>query len=490
MQRNRWVAAAACLATVLGLGLLVGQATALGDRDLVDEDVAIEGIVPQRVAPLMAARSWSTVVLAADAGAAGAAAVAAATDRGEIATTTFGDRLVGAILSMDITGGLKMAGPQFQTELSVAASAVDSLAFKATAKTTGSDEVALTNGDRIIGTLSAITADAVIIDTEAAGQLKVSPKVVRAISLGGPENILAESNFASGKLDPWATRSSSWNIADNRLNFRSSGSNSPLYVKIDQKEAVTLVAKVQSTSGSLQADLVLCADGADDASDLNRFGRNSVFAMFRNSEVYLQYASQGGGYSMITNRSYNKSIQGGILRLSYDPETGKAHMWLDTNDLGEYAVPNKPTSGKFVMFNSYYPMAVDYVKLLRGVVPPTDRDDITGVGEADETLIQFANRDHVSAAHISLADGQLTLTTSYGDIKCPVKSITRIVFSKKGLEEPRRMKDDVMVSSSIGRMTFAFQRLTENELEGLSDNLGPVKLKRDSLREIKFNPHK
>ena len=411
-----------------------------------------------------------------------------AADKTDVIVTGAGDRLLGNVVAMDSGGRLRVTGPQFEGEVGVTAQAVDLLMLRSTDKASGRDELLLTNGDRLVGTLSTITSAGVSLDTEAAGTLQVATKVIRAISLGRPENVMIESTFNAGRMEPLTARGGTYQIVDNALVCRNRGNMAPLSAKLEQKEAVTIVAKVQALEGNpMQAHLVIFSD-TDGAMDGNPFGRNSLFAMFNNSEVYLQYSSGGGGTNMIANRNVGRSVTNGVLRLAYDPATGKAHIWIDSADMGEYQVPAKPTTGQFVLFNSYYPIKIEYLKVLRGVIGPSGDDESVPGGAGDGTTsIVFTNKDRVSATNIALTNGEMIFTTSYGEIKCPAAKVARISFGDKVQEEPRRQNGNVRVQASVGRMTFQFEKLTSEALMGRSDYLGEIKIKRSAVREIRFN---
>jgi len=409
----------------------------------------------------------------------------------DVVTTLVGDRILGSVVAIEADGKLHLTGDQFEGEVQVAVPALDNVVLKGGDKESGEDEVSLTNGDRVIGRLASIDAESVQVDTQAAGRLKISPKVVRSIGLSRAAGVLAESNFASGSMEPWVKRGGDWSISEGTLVCTSRGSNmNSLYIKLDQKEAVTFVAKIQTYQGNpVQCNLVLFCDTNEGGPNEGRYGRNSLFGVFYGSEYYLHYV-QNGSTNSIVNRSLGRQLTQGTLRLAYDPATGKARLWIDSNDLGTYDVPTKPASGQYVMFNSVYPLKVEYLGVYRGVVAPSGEDDSAGVGSVaaeDVPVIQFVNRDRVSATALSLADGEMSFTTSYGQMKCPARTVARIVFGKKGQEEPRRQNGDVRVRSAAGRMTFQFGRLTADALIGKSDTLGEITVRRSAVREIKFN---
>jgi hypothetical protein len=411
------------------------------------------------------------------------------TEKTDVVITTQGDRILGSIVAMDGAGKLRLTGAQYAGEVGVLANSIDTLLLRGNDKQAGSDELVLTNGDRVVGTLSALGTGGAIVDTECAGRLKISSKVIRTINMNKPESVLIESLFTSGRLDPWTTRlPGAWVLAESGVICNNRGSNqAPLYAKLDQKEPITMIAKLQAMDGNgLGADLVLFSDAAEGDGGSGYYGRNSLFVRFNTNQIYVQYTSNGGTNSA-SSRSFNNSVMGGIARVSYDPATGKVHVWIDNNDLGEHLIPTRPTTGRFVMLGSYYPLKVEWIKVVRGIVPPSGEEEGVGVKNDGGIAVQFTNKDRVSVSQISMADGQMSFTTSYGEIHCPAKSVARIQFPDKGLEEPRRQPGDVRITAGVGRLTFQFEKLTSDLLVGHSDYLGAIQIQRSALREIKFN---
>ena len=495
-QTVSWSAGAilAVAAAVLGLGILAARSAA--DEDLAPAPPAVAvpaaPAAPAAVPPRQAVRKIFVPTPKGAGDTLDDSKPADGAGQTDVVTTLLGDRVLGSVVAIDADGKLHLTGDQFEGEVQVTVPALDNVVLKSGDKESGEDEVSLTNGDRVVGRLASIDAESVQMDTQAAGRLKISPKVVRSISLARAASVLAESNFSAGSMEPWVARGGDWSVSEGALicRNRGGGNTNALYVKLDQKEAVTLVAKIQSYEGSsVRCDLVVFADTTEGGPNVGRYGRNSIFTMFYGSEYYLQYVNNGSTNSIV-NRGLGRQLMQGTLRLAYDPSTGKARLWIDSSDLGTYDVPTKPTSGQYVMFNSYYPLKVEYLGVYRGIVAPSGEDDSGGVGSVaaeDTPVIQFANRDRVSASAISLADGEMSFTTSYGQMKCSAQSVARIVFGKKGQEEPRRQNGDVRIRSAAGRMTFQFSRLTADALIGKSDYLGEITVRRSAVREIKFN---
>ncbi len=395
-------------------------------------------------------------------------------------TTVLGDRLSGDVVGTDAQGKLGLAAPHYQGEVRVLVSALDRLALPCEHKESGDDRVVLANGDRITGEVVAITPELVILEADATGPLKVSRNVVSSIAFSRARTILVDSNFARGQMEPWFPQGSSdWSVIDGALACHTSGSRCGVYVELEQKEAVTLEAKVEALDGhSLYCELVLFADNKDSS-----YGGNSVFARFYSDRYYVKYAREGGT-STIVNRNFGRTVRAGVLRLAYDPESGKAKVWVDSTELGEYSVPNRPAQGRYVMFCSSYSCRVSHMRVFRGILPASGDG-----GEADENkeIVEYQNQDRITALSVGLADGVFAAGTSYGELRCSVAKVSNVVFRKSGQEEPRRRKGDVWVDTPDSRFTLQFEKLDGEHLVGSAEHLGRVKVLRSAVKGIRFN---
>jgi hypothetical protein len=400
---------------------------------------------------------------------------------GDVVTTVRGDRVVGRVVTIESEGKLHLTAPQFEGDIVILASALDSIKLRPKERGKGADELALSNGDRIVGDIAAITPDAVIIESPATGPLKVSRKIIQRIGFSQPRVVTLESQFEMGRVEPWSQRGA-WNLANGALQCFSHGDQQSIFAKFDQKEAVTMEATVQSAGYPyVNCDLVLFANSND-----GRWGRSSVLASFQHSQFNLLVAQEGNVNSVV-NQSMGRMFSQGTFRLAYDPATGKARAWADSTDLGEVNVPDGPKQGSYVMFNSRSPCRVTRVRVVRGMIGPTAVEKETG--DPDHT-VRFVNRDRVAASEVTLADGKLALKTAFGDIAADARKVESIAFRSKGVEKPRRNKGDVAIETSDSRLTVQFERLTPECLMGKSAYLGEVKVRRDFLTGIQFNLYK
>ena len=401
--------------------------------------------------------------------------------QGDTVTTTAGDRVVGKVLTIEPDGRLRLTSPQFDGEIVFKAKALDLVELVPEEKSDGPDRVALSNDDVIVGDIVAITPKDVVIESKATGPIRISRKIIASIAFSQSNPTMLDSRFEKGDLKPWQNRGA-WTVANGAAQHMTHGRQT-LFAKFDQDEAVTMEVKVQAMMQRyVNCELVLFADTSDGA-----YGRNSVSARFYSSNYYVMYTQDGQNHNVI-NRSMGRVVQQATLRFAYDPETSKARLWMDNNDLGEYAIPSKLVKGKYVFFNSQYPCRVTRIRVISGVVGPTNEEERKKTTETH--VVRFVNKDRVAAGELALTDGTLALKTEFGDISSDVKRVASIAFRTEGLEKPRRRKHDVRVQTASSRLTLEFDRLTPEHLVGKSYYLGEVKISRACLKKIQFNLYK
>ncbi|MBM4034484.1 MAG: hypothetical protein FJ291_22290 [Planctomycetes bacterium] len=401
---------------------------------------------------------------------------------GDTVTTIRGDKIVGKVVSIEAGGKLKLTAPHFEGEVVVLASALDTVDLLPKEKTKGDDVVDLSNDDRIVGEIAAITPEAVIVETKATGPIKIARNIVRNINFARGALTALESNFEAGKLDPWTARGGGWSVANGAAQCNTHGDCQTLFAKFDQKEPVTMEAKCAATlQRYLHVELILAADNTE-----GQYGTNSLIARFYASQFNLM-VMQNGNMNSFMDRGIGRMMNEATVRVAYDPGANKVRAWVDNMDLGEYAVPGNLPAGKFVMFNARYPCRVTRLRVVQGISGPSQAEKEE---TAEANVVRFVNRDRVAATQISLADGKLTLKTAFGDIAADAAKVQNIAFLSKGVEKPRRQKGDIMVETADSRFTIQFDRLTEEHLLGKSAYLGDVKVLRSCLKRIKFNIYK
>ena len=466
----------------------------------------------------------------------------------EVVTTLSGDRLNGQVLAIGADGVLRLSGPGLVGEAGVLVSGLDRVKLGGKEQGSAGHEVVLSNGDNLAGTITAITPEVVVIESEVCGLLKVSRKVVSSISFAGVRTTSVSSRFSLGTMEPWkvapfvgfggmvppgalggwggpANRGwiqqpgevmahpgplGTWEIKNGQLVSSGSGGNLPVFAELAQDKAFTFVAKVKATGANLGCDLVVFAD--DIAGSFGRggqpvlrihggrgriidgfggpglggppYGKNSIYAQFRAGKCRIGQQRNARGAIIASGPGVKAGVKEAELRLAYDPATGRAMAWIDSEKVVETTLAKKvkPTKGKYVIFYSQTPVQISYLRVLRGVVPPS--------GGSGENMVRFANEDSLSVKSVSLAEGSLAAETAYGQVRCAIKKVQSISFSAKGRQEPRRQKSDVLIETQSSRFIVQFKELTGEYLLGQAEHLGKVKVRRTAIRSIRFNIHR
>lgn len=420
-------------------------------------------------------------------------------ETGDKVTTTQGDLLIGKVIGI-ADGTLRFTAPHYEREVVIFAESLKRVQLAGKSQESGPMEVGLINKDYIRGKVVAITPESVVIETQTGGMMTISRKVVSSITLAATKRTLLASNFGSGNMEPWKVRAGKWSLKDKQLVLSSGGGgNQAVYAELDQTEALTFVAKVKAANPQqLQCSLVAFADDIE-----GEYGRNSVFAQFQPWNPQIGYCQNGASRNVSPGRrgmwggpvQVDRTAREQTLRLAYDPATGQATMWLDSNRLHQQTIKPKltkylPTKGKYVIFISRQPCQISYLRVLRGIVPPSEDEPEGSKAEQDTHRIEFSNKDSVSATEVLLTDGTFVAQTTHGELHCPLEEVTNIVFASKGQEKPRRNSGDVLIETANSRLTLEFDKLTDEYLLGSAEHLGQVKLLRSTVRSIRFNLYK
>jgi len=398
----------------------------------------------------------------------------------ETVRTVNGDVITGKVVEIGGDGVLRLAGPQFSGEVTVLRASLDTVDLYWTLGESALDKIVLTNGDYFLGEVTSISPKAVVLESEVAGIIKVPRNMVTSITFALGEGVLVRSNFINDRLKPWKVRGGKWQVEDGKLVNSSSGSGDAVHTELDQKEAVTFVAKVASDR-ELRCGLVLFADTTH-----GQYGRNSVYAAVYNNEYHVGY-SRNGRNNTVARRSPGRKIKEGTLRFAYDPETSKARIWLDSTDMGEIDIPHQRVKGRYVMFVSDYPCGASDLQVLRGIVPP--HESIEG-GEEETDIVEFTTKDQVSATDIALTDGKVVIKTAFGELKPAIEKLGQIVFRKKDRVVAPLGEGDVRVSTTGSRLTIRLKELTEKYLLGTSVWYGDVRIRRNAIKRIEFKLEK
>jgi hypothetical protein len=397
--------------------------------------------------------------------------------------TALGDSIRGHVTAIDADGSVRISSPSFEGEVKVRRDAVTLVELVATAKGVTGDEIVLANGDRLLGELTELDEKELVVETAAAGPVRVPRKIVTRISTRRGGRWLLETDFASG-MGPWKSRSGNWTIRGERLHLLSGGGNHTVAAPLDQDDAVTMEVDLRAGPSGLQyATLVVGA-----SSQGGVFGTNAVYAMFGRNQCYMGFADASGNTRSLASPRIPSSTgpnQPAKLRLGVDFETLTAKAWLNGALVCETKFPKPSAAGKFVMIGSQQPLSISSVRVVRGLEDDAIETEVTEI-EDDGALVVFANGDRLTAKDLRMTEEGLSVETGHGTLDCPLERVRRIVFPSAGIEKPEEREGDVRVETRGGRFTVKLVSMDGESLRGESAVFGEIAIARSHVRKIRF----
>jgi len=390
-------------------------------------------------------------------------------------TTVEGDRLSGTVVEIDAAGRLRLTGPHYEGDVSVLTSHLNTVTLKQSEKESGSDRILLQNGDVVTGKLIAISGDEVVLQSTSVGTRNIDRRVVQSISLGKDIGRLLETDFRTGKMDPFATVQGNWNVGGGRLRLTTHGQMATVAAELKQSEAVTMVADLASIQNGV--NLILFA-----GQKTHHYGQDSVMLQFQRYHCYLQVC-QKGSVRNVKNLRHGRNIRKGVVRFAYDPETQKATVWLNDSLILDQKAGNAPKTGKYVMISSHYYTQIKSVRVLPGIVGP---DASVQGGEEEANVVVFANKDRMRSSEVTFADGKFVVKTPFGVLPVPAEKIGGVYFRLDAMKKLPDRAGDVRVETDRSRLTARLVRLTDNYVELDSAYMGQFKMLRDAIKSIRF----
>ena len=407
--------------------------------------------------------------------------------------TRRGDVFFGRVIGLSKAGLLRFASPQFDGEVRVKASELVSLELSGGRPSTAPDTVVITNGDRLAGRVTGITADSILLDSDAAArlnaptsepELRISRKVVQMIAFGQSAASLSESNFTRGIMEPWVSRRGDWKVEGGKLVCTNGRGNTWTSVKAPLKQdgPVAIEITVEAANGretSLSAGLFV-----DDPTG-NYIGNSSVFCRLESNQLCMGYC-QGGSAENQVEQAINATPRGGsiVMRFAYDPAVGESKCWINGDQVGVCNMNgnNPPQTGKWLMVGTSRGCKIRSIRVTGGEFTPGEVPD----SKVEIDTVMFTNKDHVTAKSLTLADGQLHVETAFGELASPVGKLSTLLFASDNRETPRLLKNQALVQTEAGNVTVQLESLDGQSLVGKSDYLGPVTIRRTAIKAILF----
>jgi hypothetical protein len=225
----------------------------------------------------------------------------------------------------------------------------------------------------------------------------------------------------------------------------------------------------------------------------------------------------GTGYSLNVQRTYmsvyrnapndrNNDIISESIRNMLEAETAEFTIYLDRSKNGTNAVhiddkeigtwtgvDDTKFEGKWIHFvpQNTSPIKFSNISVSQwdGILPAKPDDDEKE--DPEEKLegqeIRLANGDVIIGSVKSIDEGQVSLSTSFGDVGVPIKLMRSVALSEE-IDEVRMEKNDVRCwFHEGGYITVKLKSLDEKTLRGYSQVWGDAEFDINAFSRIEFN---
>jgi len=345
--------------------------------------------------------------------------------------------------------------------------------------------VELTNGDRLAGDIVSLDDKLLTLATWYAGTLKLRRPAIQRITFVaaiaeaayiGPTGI-ADWTRGDGNRNAWSFRKGTLVGAGNGMIGRD--------VKLPD------LANIEFDLGWQGQLYFQVGFGFDQVRQLYQSG--GYMFQFNYSNVNLQRYRAGQG---------NNNL-GANVEIPNFQRTTKSHVSIRVNKpkktitllLDGQLVRQWTETDEWAAKGSFlalYSQGQGVCRVSNISVTPwdgrLDSDAAPGDGSAKEDLVRFNNNDKVSGDLHAITGEQMTLITSFAEMKVPLERIATIDFTAQKAEKARRQANDVRAFFLDGsRFTLALDKLDETVLTGSSENCGKVSSALDAFRRVQFH---
>lgn len=348
--------------------------------------------------------------------------------------------------------------------------------------------VHLTNDDTLSGTLISLDADKLLLDTWYGGTVSVRRAMVRrlipnlksqAVVYAGPDDL---ANWSTGER----TAAGAWKLRGDTLVCYQ---QTPIGREIEgwpDRARIDFDVAWENYPGF---NICFYADS------LQIYNNNGYMLQVSGSSLYFRRQQRNKGATNLWNENMEKFNQSRTRKAAFSllVDRHKAsftllvdgevvRQWTDSNGFaGEgKGIVLQPQAMGGMRFSNIR------VSHWNGSVPDTESKP-----DPAQDHLDFINRDTVSGALLSIADGKAKVKSSYGDVDVPLDRISQVTLSQDKLERARRNKEDIRaLFSGTTAVTFDLDRMDNGRLSGTSENFGAISVPLAALRQVEFNIYK
>ncbi|MEN9361274.1 MAG: hypothetical protein RL095_2809 [Verrucomicrobiota bacterium] len=399
-----------------------------------------------------------------------------------------GDRCSGQLLSIDPAKGLLYKLADADQPVLFKTDRINNITLGSTGSGQGGGtRVNLTNGDTLIGTVTEITADKVVLDTWYAGTLSIERMMVKSISAG---QAAAKSVYSGpGDMSGWNRQGNGWTVKDGGLQFDGSYGTIGREVKLPERSVMEFTLEHR---GNIQISALLYGDSKDAS------GGNVYMLTFNNNYLQAQrMTTNEGGDSMGHFPMRNGLRSGARVSLYTDKTTKTLSVVIDGKLVRSFTDSNDfAGKGNIIGFqgqNGQVRVTDLRVSPWDGRLPGEEgKAPKEGAANASKTdVCTFGNGDIQSGTLKTLKAGVATFSTNFGDLQIPLERVALLELSQEEAEKARKNAGDVeLIMAGIGKVTLKLNALSEDAVQGESENFGKGSFNIKAFNNLRMNIYK
>lgn len=365
---------------------------------------------------------------------------------------------------------------------------------------TANTVVRLANGDTHRGKMSGLNDDAVLLETDYAGDLEIRREFVTQMRF---PSLLDFTYYGPKNIDEWIIhgRENDWRLEEGKLS-----SNGPHAIGLKRSMTRSIQLSFDAEwSATTNFSVEIFASSADEQAQ-----RSSYRITFQNDGVRFNRLLQGQrarfNNRRFFNRNRNSPLQGaqsGRFDIFADSESGSIEVYFNGEELGQWQdeQPDATNLGGCLIFENE---SYDLLKIGEIDLAPWDgtnfnegakvvsSDINTPSSEGDRVVL--INGDSVLGEIGELKEGCLAIKVFEREVQIPANRVRSIrLFNPIFVEFatvplPREYNRDVRAYFDDGKfVTFRLDAIDGDKLIGYSEAFGEQSFTKASFQRLEFN---
>ena len=365
--------------------------------------------------------------------------------------------------------------------------------------------VALTNGDTIRGQLAGITDTEIRLATWYAGELILKRVNVKSAKISSIADIYYRG---PNSIEEWPHRDSgdNWRFRGGALHSESPGGIAREINFPDE----CVISFEAAWRGAFRPKIVFFSKEITNPSN----PESGYEMVFQGNSVHVKKAGTNNWLGHSTNAGVLRENEKAHIEIKVSLKTGKIALFVDDQiiDAWQDDAVDRDSLGKgfHIVSQDSSPLRISAIEVsgwdgyLENV--PNRAGQFRGgfgggfefgggleVEKPVEEVIPegrmlLRNGDSIEGEVMGVEGEEITLKTSFAEVKFPVARLKNLALSNDSIEEAKLENGDVRATLADGsRLVFRLDGVEENAIIGYSQNFGTARFRKDAFKRIEFN---